>query len=263
MKPVVLLTDFGTKDGHVGVMKGVILRIAPTTPIIDLSHGIQPQNIGEAALILSRNYHYFPDGSIFIAVIDPGVGTARRPICAQIGEYWFVLPDNGIITPILDEAQKNSKPVTIIHLTEPSFWNDHVSPVFHGRDIFAPVAAHLATGRTLSEMGAQIQDPVRFYLKRPHATGGKLVGEIIHIDHFGNISTNIRTEDLGETKRVQLNYRNHEIAGLYHTFGDAEIGSLIAFIGSTGSLIIGKVNGNAAHFLSASYGDPIEVIRLD
>ncbi len=263
MAPIVLLTDFGTKDGHVGVMKGVILTIAPEAQIIDLSHGIQPQNIEEAALILSRTYRYFPIGSIFIVVIDPGVGTTRRPIALWLAGYYFILPDNGIITPILMEARTQTAAIEIVHLNNPAFWNENISSVFHGRDIFAPVGAHLANGIDLMDMGVPIQDPVLITLEQPKILTGRMIGKIIHIDHFGNLTTNIRREHLANTTHCLLNYKDYEITGLYTTFGDSEAGTLILLIGSTDYLLIARVNGNAAAYLAAVPGDRIVLNLLD
>ena len=143
MSLITLLTDFGLKDGNVGVMKGVILGIAQDATIVDLSHHISPQNVHEAALILLRSVSYFPASTIHVVVVDPGVGTSRRPIAAQLGDQYFVGPDNGVITMLLDFTKKQGLTVKIFHLNQPQYWLAEVSNVFHGRDIFAPAAGHL------------------------------------------------------------------------------------------------------------------------
>ncbi|HWQ83344.1 MAG TPA: SAM-dependent chlorinase/fluorinase, partial [Anaerolineales bacterium] len=245
MSIVTLTTDFGLKDGNVGVMKGVIWKLAPRAHIADLSHQINPQNIAEAALILSRSAPYFPSDTVHIVVVDPGVGTARRPIAARIDEQLFVGPDNGFLTPLLERAEQENLFAEIIHINRPQFWLPAVSHVFHGRDIFAPVGGHLASGTPLLALGNKITDLVRLPLSHPQQFSGGYQGEIIHIDHFGNLSTNLRVADLAGHTSLSIQLRGAEIPGLYHTFGELPPGSLMALIGSTGSLIISVVNGSA------------------
>jgi hypothetical protein len=259
---ITLMTDFGIKDGNVGVMKGVIWRIAPQAQIADLSHSISPQNIREAALILARSAPYFPPGTIHVVVVDPGVGTTRRPIAARLGDQYFVGPDNGILTLLLERAEAEGRSVEIVHTNRSEYWLAEVSHVFHGRDIFSPVAAHLANGIPLTTLGLPVTDPVRLALPRPQPTPAGWQGEIIHIDHFGNLSTNIRQEHLGEPPQdsIQVHLCGVKIQGKVRTFGDRPTGELIALYGSTGNLIISVVNGNAANRLNASVGDKVEVI---
>jgi len=164
-----LMTDFGLKDGNVGVMKGVILGIAPQTQIIDLSHTISPQDVIEAALILHRSVPYFPPGSVHVVVVDPGVGTARRPMAAELDGQYFVGPDNGLITRWLERVEREGKPARFFHLNQQQYWLPEISHVFHGRDIFAPSAAHLVTGVPLEKLGSSILDPVRLALPQPSA----------------------------------------------------------------------------------------------
>jgi S-adenosyl-L-methionine hydrolase (adenosine-forming) len=260
MSIITLMTDFGLKDGNVGVMKGVIWGIAPRTQIADISHLISPQNIPEAALILARSAPYFPRGTVHVAVVDPGVGTARRPIAARIGEHTYVLPDNGLLTLVLEKADKERQQVEMVHLDRQKYRLPVVSHVFHGRDIFAPAAAHLAAGVPLSAMGSWITDPVRLELPRPQPTPSGLRGQIIHIDHFGNLSTNIHQEDLEGIQKLAVRLRGEEIPGLARTFGEHPEGTLVALYGSTGSLIVSVVNGSAAGRLGAQVGDEVDVI---
>jgi S-adenosyl-L-methionine hydrolase (adenosine-forming) len=254
-----LTTDFGLKDGNVGVMKGVIWGIAPRCRIADISHQISPQNVREAALILVRSSLYFPPETVHVVVVDPGVGTERRPIAAQLGGQNYIAPDNGVLTLLLEKAEKKGDVIKFIHLDNPRFWRPDVSHVFHGRDIFAPTGAHLAAGVPLVEMGTAIVDPVRIDFPQPIPRKNGFHGEIIHIDHFGNLSTNIRIEDMGWIEHIQIELGGVQIPGLYHTFGELSSGELMALYGSTGSLIISEVNGSAAARLNAKVGDPVEI----
>jgi len=256
---VTLTTDFGIKDGNVGVMKGIIWGIAPQVQIADLSHVVAPQNIKEAALILVRSAPYFPPGSIHVVVVDPGVGTERRHLAARLGTQYFVGPDNGVITPLLEHAEEHGWDIELVHANRREYWLPEVSHVFHGRDVFAPVAAHLANGIALQALGTPIHDPVRLPLPRPQRTPKGWMGEVIHIDHFGNIATNIRRQHLGQPGRVEVHLCGVSVPGLMRTFGERPPGELIALYGSTGYLIVSEVNGNAAQRLKAQVGDTVEV----
>lgn len=263
MTVISLLTDFGLKDGNVGVMKGVIWGICPEAQIADLSHTIGPQNVREAALILFRSMPYFPPFSIHVAVIDPGVGTARRPMAARVGDQFYVGPDNGTLTLCLERAGCQNQSVVYIHLNRPEYWLDEVSYVFHGRDIFAPVAGHLAAGVPLEALGGSFPDPVLLPLPRPQRTPRGWRGELIHIDHFGNAASNLRIEDLPEVlkqkKDVVVRVGGSEILGLVNAFGERPPGEVVALFGSTGNLIVSVVNGSAAARLNLKVGDPFEV----
>ncbi|HLE89660.1 MAG TPA: SAM-dependent chlorinase/fluorinase [Anaerolineales bacterium] len=263
MPVITLITDFGIKDGNVGVMKGVIWGICPTAQISDLSHMIQAQNIREAAYIFARSVPYFPKDSIHIVVVDPGVGTKRRPMAAKIGDWFFVGPDNGTITGLLQRAEQAGWQTEFVELNRIKYWLPNVSFVFHGRDIFAPVAAHVANGVPLRELGISFTDPLRLELPKPEKTKDGWRGEVIHIDHFGNISSNIRAEDLGEAMRQKENIMVHlngiVIKGMVDTFGERPVGELITLLGSTGNLGISVVNGNAAAGFSVKIGDEITV----
>jgi len=262
MTPIItILTDFGLRDGFVAVMKGVILGLAPDVRLVDVTHLISPQNVREAAVVLSRSAFYFPEGTIHIFVVDPGVGTDRRPIAAQIGQQRFIGPDNGALTMALARAKREVWPVEIFKLDQPRYWRPEISHVFHGRDIFAPVAAHLAQGVPLAVLGSSIIDPVLLPLSPIEHTPDGLRGEITHVDHFGNIATNIRADDLAGLGQVTVRARNAEIAGLVQTFGDRPPGELIAFINSAGELAVAVVNGNAGQRLGARAGDVVEVVR--
>jgi S-adenosyl-L-methionine hydrolase (adenosine-forming) len=259
MRIVTLITDFGLKDGNVGVMKGVILKISPRVQIVDLTHLIGAQDVIEAGLILARALPYFTSGTIHVVVVDPGVGTSRRPFVAQIGTQFVIGPDNGFITLALERAEAQGEEVKFVHLNRPSYWLPDVSHVFHGRDIFAPAAAHLAGGLALVQLGTPFEDPVRLHLPHPERTASGWHGEVIHIDHFGNISTNIRQEHLGYPAKMKMRLCGVEIEGMVSTFGERPAGELVALYGSTGNLLACVVNGSAAGQLGAKVGDAVEV----
>jgi S-adenosyl-L-methionine hydrolase (adenosine-forming) len=259
VKFISLLTDFGTRDGYAGILKGVIYRIAPDAQVADLSHNIHPQNILEGALVWLRSYAFFPEGTVHIAVVDPGVGTHRRPIAARLGSYFFVCPDNGMITPILEENEKAGGRVEFVHLDQPRFWLPQVSNVFHGRDIFSPVGAHLASGTSLAELGTPITDPVRLRLPRPERTPNGWKAEVITIDHFGNVNTDLNQQDLVDPENMIVRIAGREIHGLVKTFGDRPAGELVALIDSDNSLAIAIVLGDAARELGIEVGTPVEV----
>ena len=257
---ITLTTDFGIKDGNVGVMKGVIWSIAPEVQITDLSHMIGPQNVTEAALVVARSAPYFPPGTVHVVVVDPGVGTIRRPIAARLGSQFFIGPDNGFLTLLLERAEHDGEVVEVVHLDQPRYWLKEVSHVFHGRDIFSPCAAHIANGIALRDLGSLVHTPVRLVLPQPQRTPYGLQGEIIHMDHFGNISTNIRREHLGTPAQVTFKLCGFEIHGMQRTFGERPAGELIALYGSTGSLIFSVVNGSAAQRLAPKIGDQVDVV---
>jgi S-adenosylmethionine hydrolase len=263
MSVITLLTDFGIRDGYPGIMKGVIWTIAPGVQIADLSHDISPQNILEAGLLLWRIAPYFPAGTIHVAVVDPGVGTPRRGIAAQIGSQYFVGPDNGLFSLIITRAEENNDIIKFVHLNQPEYWLAEVSSVFHGRDVFAPVAAYLASGKPLDSLGTEIQDPVRFEIPRPIHNREGWSGQVIHIDHFGNLATNLNLSHLRNVSTVVVKIKDRQVIGLVSTFGERPEGTLIALIDSSGSLAISVVNGSAAHILKSQTGDQVEVIFND
>lgn len=263
MTVISLMTDFGIKDGTVGVMKGVIWGISPLAQISDLSHMVQAQNIREAAYIFARSIPYFPKGSIHVVVVDPGVGTKRRPMAAKIGDWFYVGPDNGTITGLLERAEISGWQTEFVELNRVKYWLPVISFVFHGRDIFAPVAAHLANGVPLRDLGTPFGDPVRIELPNPIRTKTGWRGEVIHIDHFGNISSNIRAEHLDsaleQKEKIVVKILDNQIKGMVNTFGEGPVGEVIAFMGSTGNLAVAVVNGSAERALGVKVGDEIQV----
>lgn len=259
MALITLTTDFGLKDGHIGAMKGVILGLAPGTEIVDISHAIPPQSIAEGALILARTTPYFPKNTIHIAVIDPGVGTARRAMVGRIGSFYVVGPDNGLFSLLYARAEQMGEQISLFHLTQPRFWLPNISNIFHGRDIFAPVGGHLARGVPLKDFGPPLPDPVRITLPRPLRTQDGFKAEIIHVDHFGNLTTSVRREDVPPGFTVAVRVGGHLVDQYVQTFGDRRPGDLVCLFGLTDSLLICEVNGSAAHTLGIKVNDSIEV----
>ncbi|MBM4424101.1 MAG: SAM-dependent chlorinase/fluorinase [Chloroflexi bacterium] len=257
---ITLTTDFGLRDGYGAVMKGVILGIAPQATLIDITHDIAPQNVRQAANILARDVAYFPANTIHVCVVDPGVGTARRPLAVRFGSQVFVGPDNGLITLLHARAQQEGWPMEFYHLDQPQYWLAEISNVFHGRDLFAPVAAHLANGVRIDSVGSRIHDPVLLPLSAVERTTGGLRGEVTHIDHFGNLATSILKTDLSGLGNVSVRIRGVEIGGVARTFGDRAAGELVALIDSAGELAVAVVNGDAAKRLGAKVGDRVEIV---
>jgi S-adenosylmethionine hydrolase len=259
MRFISLLTDFGLKDGYVGVMKGVIWRIAPQAQIADITHLIGAQNVLEGALALGRAAPYFPAGTVLVAVVDPGVGTARRPIAARLGEQIFVGPDNGLCTVLVGQARRAGKPVQFFHLNQPHYWLPEVSTVFHGRDIFAPVAAHLVNGVPLEALGTPVEDPLLLHLPNPERTAQGWRGQVLWVDHFGNLSTNLTRQELTDMETVVVWVADQEIHGLVKTFGERQPGELVAMFDSSDALSICIVNGDASARLGVQAGQTVEI----
>lgn len=263
---ITLTTDFGLIDSYVASMKAVILGIAPRAQLIDTTHSIKPQNIQQAAYIVQSFYSYFPAGTIHLAVVDPGVGSARRPIVLATPQAIFVAPDNGVLTYVWQDAltRWGAEACTLIELSEPRYWLASISSTFHGRDIFAPVAAHLASGVMIEVLGERHQSIIEAELEQPViGSQGELIGRIIHVDYFGNCVTNIDQHQLyalGETAQLTIQVLKQSINGLRHTYADQPNGSLIALIGSTHRLEIAVTNGNAAQMLGVGIGDQIKVL---
>ena len=210
--------------------------------------------------MLSQAVPYFPAGTVHVAVVDPGVGTERRALAAQIGGDFFVAPDNGLLTLLLEKAQVEGLPVKLISLTKPDYWLPDISAIFHGRDVFAPVGAHLANGIPLSCLGEEIDDPFVVTLPQPQPTATGWQAEVVLLDGFGNICTNLLGSRLtGNKDNTTIRIGEITLNGLTHTFGDAAPGELIALIDSTGHLAIAKVNGNAADQLDVHIGTPVFV----
>lgn len=250
---ITLTTDFETRSGYVGVMKGVILGIAPHVQIVDISHEVSPQDILEAQFLLQLAIPYFPKGTIHVAVVDPGVGTQRRPILVKTPLSVLIGPDNGIFTPWLKKSE-------IRHLENRSFFMDEISRTFHGRDIFAPVAAHVANGVDIKKLGKIITDPERKNPPVPVLRAGEIRGQVIYIDSFGNLITNISAEDAGKIPNPLIIIGKRKIKGLVGAYAEAPVGKPCALIGSDGLLEIAVVHGNARMILGAKRGMQVKIV---
>lgn len=261
MALITIMTDFGLKDGNVGVMKGVISGIAPSANVVDLTHQVSPQNVSEANYILTRSIPYFPPNTIHIFVVDPGVGTERRPMAAMIGDQYFIGPDNGAITGLINSARSTGVQCRFFKLDQPQYWLPVVSHVFHGRDIFSPAAAHLAVGVPVEILGTEFFDPVLITLPQPIINDGRIDGEIIYIDNFGSLVSNIVQADLKKLNLspsdVIVDINGRSIHGMVNTFGERAPGSLVSLFSSTGVVIVSTVNGSARDEINGAVGNKI------
>ncbi len=249
MPTISLLTDFGSKDYFVGVMKGVISSINPVARVIDLSHDIEPQNVPQAAFALWASREYFPDDSIFVCVVDPGVGSDRKIICGTIDGQMFIAPDNGLLDYVAAEGTEKSFYV----VTNPQYFLPHVGTTFHGRDIFAPVAAHLSRGVRLRELGAPYNYPhvERFYRE---IAEGKNGGKIVYQDRFGNVFTNFLWNDALLSGHAVVRLGNRTIKEFYQSYSSSRSRRIVGVKGSSGLLELAINLGNAAKSLKSSIG---------
>jgi S-adenosylmethionine hydrolase len=276
-RPVItLLTDFGESDAFVGIMKGVILDIAPQAQLVDLSHLIAPQDIKQAAYILMTAAPFFPAGTVHLVVVDPGVGSARRPIAVETSNAYFIAPDNGVLSYVLGQEEN----YRVVELTNPLYRLPEPSSTFHGRDIFSPGAAHLAAGVPIDELGPPVEQPI--LLDPPCLSLGAdgVEAEVINIDHFGNLRTSIillnwvddTTLELHSlfsqqlksepprrfsAVKAQIEVGGLTIDGISTTFSEVQVGQPLAYVGSEGGLEIAINQGNAAHKFDVKSGDTV------
>jgi S-adenosylmethionine hydrolase len=262
---VTFLSDFGDTDWFVGVVHGVLYSLAPDAHVVDLAHSVPPGNIARAAFMLEAAAADFPAGTVHLAVVDPGVGTDRRALAVAAHEQWFVGPDNGLLEWALGApgAQAHA-------LTEARFFRAPVSRTFHGRDVFAPVAAALARGEKLAAFGPRVTDPVRLPAHDPVRRGDALVGRVMFLDRFGNALTNLTARAIAQAfgsdaddAGFQVSVLDRRLSGLARSYGDAPVGALVAIIGSSGRLEIAQVGGAATMRLGLGEGDAVEVRRPD
>jgi len=258
-KPIItLMTDFGCRDSYVGSMKGVILSINPDIRIVDISHEISPFNIASAAYMLATYYSLFPPGTVHTAVVDPGVGGDRAPLAVSLAGYYFILPDNGLLTMVMDACKATPRARRI---ENELLIRDKVSATFHGRDIFAPAAARIATGFPFDEIGHQIIRPQVLEQAVASVSANTISGAVVHIDRFGNYVTNITEEHLGgfEGPPVLVRLGAFSIMGMSRTFSDKEKGELLAYVGSTGYLEIAVSGGSACDVVGLPAGAEVVV----
>lgn len=260
-RPVIaLLTDFGTRDHYAGSMKGVVLGICPDVTLVDITHDVPPHDVLTGALELSAAYRYFPAGTIFLAVIDPGVGSTRRGIAMEAGDYRFVAPDNGVLTLIIDEHH----PKRAVELSERRYALPTVSRTFEGRDRFAPAAAWLAKGIDLAALGRPASGLRRLDVPQPEIDGERIAGCVLRVDRFGNLITNIDRrafERLAGDGAVEIRIGPYQVSTLVSTYADVASGEVCALFGSTDHLEVAVHGGSAARQLDLERGAPVHVAR--
>ncbi len=271
-RPIVLTTDFGLADPFVGVMKGVVLGINPLARLIDLTHQIQPQSIPQAAFVLGASHRFFPAGAIHVVVVDPGVGTQRRALLLVTPTAQFLAPDNGVLSHIIADYLEHppQEPglvplppeVAAYQLTNHEYWLQPVSNTFHGRDIFAPVAAHLSLGVPPEDLGQPVANMVWLPSPRPEQQGDTILGQVVYADHFGNLVTNVPALELQKAGSVQVEIKGRRISRLSRSFHDPQVpaeGGLVALVGSHGYLEIAVPDDNASLILGVDTGEPVYV----
>ncbi len=252
---VTLLTDFGLADAYVGTVKGVILGINPAARLVDLTHAVPPQDVRAGSELLAEAWRVFPRGTVHLAVVDPGVGTARRAIAVAAGGHYFVGPDNGLLGFCFQLPGARA-----VVLRNPRYRRSPVSRTFHARDVFAPAAAHCSRGVSLRALGPPLEDPVRLPPRGPRVRRGRVTGEVIWVDRFGNLLTNVRAEDLaGDPAAWSLRIGRARIPALVGTYGDCPAGGLGALLDSSGRVEIFVREGDAARRLGVGPGTPVSL----
>lgn len=261
-RPVIaLLTDFGTRDHYAGTMKAVVLGICPDVTLVDITHDIPPHDMMTATLELAASYKYFPAGTIFLVVVDPGVGSARRGIAADTGDYRFVAPDNGVLTAVLRETSARR----IVELTERRYARPTVSRTFEGRDRFAPAAGWLAKGVDLSALGRSAGPIQQLAIPMPDVSEAVLAGEVLRVDRFGNLVTNIDRklfDKFAHANGIEISASTHRIGRVIGTYAEATADEVCALFGSTDHLEIAINAGNASDRLNLSRGAPVTIRKM-
>jgi S-adenosylmethionine hydrolase len=256
---ITLTTDFGERDPYVAMMKGVILSLNPAARIVDITHQISAGKIYEGSTIIEQTYPYFPSGTVHVGVVDPGVGGKRRPIAVVADNHFFIGPDNGLFWPIIEVRQD----VDVIHLRDKTYWMDTISSTFHGRDIFAPVAAHVSRGIDPFLLGDKIDNPIALTYPLPQKENDVLMGEVIRVDHFGNLITNITREGLGEfrgSKSCVITIGSVVMKELRTAYNEVSEGEPLALIGSSNLLEIAVNRGRAISDLGTECGVGTKVV---
>jgi S-adenosylmethionine hydrolase len=254
---VALLTDFGLSDHYVGTLKGVILGICPNAALVDITHDVPPQDTLTGALAVAAAAPFFPAGTIFLAVVDPGVGSSRRGVAAQANERLYVGPDNGLFSIVFDEHP----PERVVELSDQRFALREVCATFEGRDRFAPAAAWLAAGTPLIELGRPLDTWTRLQVPAPRVSPEGLDGEVLHADHFGNLITNIPASKIRKPAGSSIEVAGRTIRGVVRTYADAAEGGLCALVGSTRLLEVAVRGGSAARLLGAGRGTPVRLLE--
>lgn len=257
---ITLLTDFGTQDGFVGTMRGVILGINPQARIVDIAHEVAPQDIHQAAFVLRNAYPFFPSGTIHVVVVDPGVGTRRRIIGVWTNRYYFLAPDNGVLKYVFHQE----KDLKVVEITNRDYFLDEVSYTFHGRDIFAPVAAHLSLGVDLNKLGRTIDDFIKGEVTQAEIRDDKIIGRVIYIDRFGNLITDVpreMVEKLPESK-FQIMAGTYKIRKICRSYLEGSSSEPSGVIDSSGFLAIFLNQGSAADLTGLKIGDRVFIEPL-
>ena len=254
-KIITLLTDFGTKDGYIGAVKGVIKRINPQAEIVDITHDVDSYDVLGAAFALNNFYRYFPKGTIHLAVVDPGVGSLRQPILIKTKDFFFVGPDNGIFSFIYQREDLTE----IIVISNKKYFLAELSSTFHARDIFAPVAAYLSLGIKIDEFGSSAKECMKFIIPQPEPEGKSLQGEIIYIDRFGNLITNIPADLLKRNKNIEIIIGKRRIKRISRSYFEIKEKGLGALIGSSDFLELAVNQGSAQKLLKAKVGDSVRI----
>jgi hypothetical protein len=257
---IALLTDFGTRDHYAGTLKGVILSLCADATLVDLTHDIEPHDVLSGALELAACYRYFPAGTIFLAVVDPGVGSARRGLAAEAGDYRFVAPDNGVLSMVFRETP----PRKVVDLSERRYARPTVSRTFEGRDRFAPAAGWLARGIDLSAMGRPVARWHALDVPAPEASDGRLTGQVLRIDRFGNLVTNIdrrRFDQFRQDADIEITIEGQSVPRLVATYAEAQDGAICALFGSTDHLEVALNGGSAAGALGLGRQAAVRVDR--
>ena len=259
-RPIITLTtDYGINDHLVGVMKGVILNINPDVNVVDITHGVLPHDILDGALTIGQAYRHFPPKTIHVVVVDPGVGTQRRPILVASDQHYFVAPDNGVLSSVYDQTEA----LYVWHIISEHYFRQPVSKTFHGRDIFAPVAAWLSKSWQTSAFGEPVTDFVRFAIPKPKATGNTIKGIVLRVDQFGNLITNFKVEDVpalaAADGKFTIKAGNASITKLVPTFAGGSNGEAVGVIGSSGYLEICVNKTSAARTLGIGRGAEVSV----
>lgn len=255
---ITLTTDYGTNDHLVGTLKGVILKINPDVTLVDITHQVTAYDLLDGALAIGAAYSYFPPKTIHVVVVDPGVGTDRRPLLVSAGNQYFVAPDNGVLSMIYEQEKQD---LVVRHANAEHYYLQPVSKTFHGRDVFAPVAAWLSKGWQTASMGDEIEDYKRFALPRPKAADGVVKGVVMRVDSFGNLITNFRVEDLPEAAAnggaLKLQVGTQAVTRMVETFAQGDAGQPVAYLGSSGYLEIAVNKSSAARALGLGRGTPV------
>jgi S-adenosylmethionine hydrolase len=258
---ITLTTDFGLTEHYVGAMKGVIYSINPTVQLVDITNAVQSFDVLDGAIAISQAYSYFPKDTVHVVVVDPGVGGTRRPIIANAGQYLFVAPDNGVLSLVYEREER----VTVRHITSDHYFHQPVSNTFHGRDIFAPVAAYLSKGVDTAKFGEEITDFVRFAAPKPKAIAvNQWKGIVLKTDKFGNLVTNITPKDIpqifdGSSNTFKITVGKTEVTKLCSSYSQGAQGELFAILGSAGFLEISANKGAASRLAGADKGSEVAV----